>query len=118
MPKAIEVDEQTYLVITVAAQVAGRTPGEVVRRLLTDATDRSSAAGYGEKSPPQDPALAHLTKEIGIYAFYLRRRIEAVLDPVRETVRITSGPLAGELFDSPSAAGIKLVETLNPNRQF
>ncbi len=116
--KTIEIDDATYGVLQFAARVAGRSPAELISRLVAETADLPPSRDIASQTRAESPHLADMTDEVPIYANYLGKRIDAVLDPIRETVRVTSGPLAGELFSSPSAAGIKLVETMNPKRQF
>jgi hypothetical protein len=113
MPE-INVDEATFQALRLAAGLTDRTEGEVVARIVRDwgAKAAIAAARPGSVSKYSTPVA------YGIYAEYRGARVEAVLDPVRETVKIASAPLAGELFASPSAAAIAVVERLNPGRRY
>ena len=113
MPE-IKVDETTFQALRLAAGLTDRTEGEVVAQIVRDWGARAVTV-----QPSQgmvSPGLAAVA--IGIYAEYRGSKVEAVLDPVRETVKITSAPLVGAAFPSPSAAAIAVVERLNPGRRY
>jgi hypothetical protein len=120
MTRQIDVDDGTYKVIWQSSRLTGRTPGEIVASMVKeklDSDDGLDGSPHLESSPAATGWAESQGHEVAVYANYLRTHTEGVFDPTRETLRITTGSLAGEEFPSPSAGGIKLVETLNPGRR-
>lgn len=105
----IEVDEQTYRSIAFAAKMAGSTAGQVVSRLVSESA-LPAAAGTEETA----------SDGVAIYADYEGRRTAAKFDPRTHRIDITSGPLTGRSYKTPSGAAIAVVRhhkpTVNPNR--
>lgn len=104
----IEVDEATHRSIEFAAKMAGVSTGEVVARLVAQTSVPGTADGSA-----QDESVA-------IYADYEGRRTQGRFDSRTHRVDITSGPLAGKSYKTPSGAAIAVVShynpTINPNR--
>ncbi|MFF9677315.1 hypothetical protein ACF1GS_37440 [Streptomyces eurythermus] len=99
---AIELDEHTHGKVVFAARVMGCTPSEVVRRLVelwstTEEADSESDA-------------------VRVYAVYRSERVEGLFDPATRTLTVTDGPGAGQVFPSPSAAAMAVIQTINPDR--
>ncbi len=99
----IDVDDDTYGALRIAANAAGVSVGEVVARAL---------AALGREAPPPTPADPWV--DVPIYTEYLGQRVEAVFLPATRRVLITSGPLAGKEFATPSAAAGAVVASRNP----
>ncbi|MFI9106648.1 hypothetical protein ACIGXA_39745 [Streptomyces fildesensis] len=90
------------------AAIRGCSVGDVVTWLLERAVGEPSASG----------ALSYLKPgEIAVFGAYRGTRTSAVLDRTNRGMLITSGPLSGQRFGSPSGAARAVVEILNPNRQ-
>jgi hypothetical protein len=105
--RQIEVDEQTYEVIRLAALVAGISEADVVARAV-----RALPSGRGDvPAVPPDPWV-----DVDIYAVYQGRRVEARFLPATRRVTLTSGPLAGRTFPTPSTAAAAVVAEVNPDR--
>lgn len=108
MPK-IEVDDQTASALRLAADTAGISEGEVVRRLIE--RHRPEAESRGDRA-----AVA----TVAVFALYEGHRTTATYEPATHRVTITEGPLAGKSYKSPSGAAIAVVThyrpSVNPNR--
>jgi hypothetical protein len=105
----VDVDEETYEVIRLAALVAGVPEAEVVARAVR-ALPRS-APGAVPAVPP-DP-----WSDVAIYSVYRGRRVDARFLPATRRVTVTSGPLAGNHYPTPSAAAGAVVALMNPGRE-
>ncbi|RDG34675.1 hypothetical protein [Streptomyces corynorhini] len=113
MSPAIEVDEQTYRSIEFAARVGGTTAGEVVARLVRTAS-----------VPPSTPAVASeegsAERKVNVYADYEGHRTRGSYDQDTKRIDVTSGPLAGQSFKTPTGAARAVVAhykpDVNPNR--
>ena len=107
----VEIDERTATSVNLAAEMAGVTPGEVIRRLV----ERSRPAAVGALSQGVAPAAG-----VAVHAVYDGQRTAAVYDQATHRVTISDGPLAGTSYKSPSGAAIAVVTNcrpdVNPNR--
>lgn len=103
MPQ-IDVDQPTYDAIRIAANAAGVPMGVIVARAL---------AAFARETPP---GTADPWTEVRIYAEYLGQRVEGRFLPATRRVVLTSGPLAGRDFPSPSAAAAAVIRETNPAR--
>lgn len=107
----VEIDERTAMTVNLAAEMAGVTPGEVIRRLV----ERGRSAASGALSPGIAPAAG-----VAVHAVYDGQRTSAVYDQARHRITISDGPLAGKSYKSPSGAAIAVVRDsrpdVNPNR--
>ncbi|WP_406467512.1 hypothetical protein OH738_07270 [Streptomyces hirsutus] len=101
----VEVDEATGRTLHSMAAIRGWSIGAVVTWLLDQEVERSSGV-----KPLPVMGLA----EVEVFSSYRRVRVEAILDRTSRSVKITSGPLVGRSFASPSAAAKAVVEALNP----
>lgn len=102
MPKSIEIDEHTHLAIEFAAAMGKTTPGEIVARLV---------AAAGMPKPASTPTAA---VTISVFADYAGHRTHGQYDPVTTRIDITTGPLAGSSYKSPSAAAGAVIHHFNP----
>ncbi|MFD0583063.1 hypothetical protein [Dactylosporangium darangshiense] len=55
--------------------------------------------------------------EVRVHVVYKKTRVDGVFNKANHELRITSGPLVGRTFSSPSNAAIAVVEHLNPTRE-
>ncbi|MEU2614463.1 hypothetical protein ABZ570_23205 [Micromonospora sp. NPDC007271] len=104
---SIDVDDDTDRYLAFAASVSGLTKGQVVARLVADARARaesSPGASRGEKEPAA----------VSVYADYAGHRTYASFIPGPGRIEITSGPLAGQTFKTPSQAARQIVQHYNP----
>lgn len=109
---SIEVDDVTHRSIEFAAKMAGVSTGEVIARLVAEST--------APTAPTATEAPGAGDQRASIFADYGGRQTRARFDPVTHRVEITTGPLAGKSYKTPSGAAIAVVSqhnpTVNPNR--
>ncbi|MGH3926253.1 MAG: hypothetical protein ACRDTT_25880 [Pseudonocardiaceae bacterium] len=112
MTATIEVDDHTYRSLEFAARMSHTTAGQVVARLVEEASMPQPAA------EDEQPASARL---IAIFADYEGHRTRATYDPDTTRVDITSGPLQGSSFKTPTGAARAVVRhykpKISPNRK-
>jgi hypothetical protein len=110
VPTIIEVDDHTYRSIEFAARMSNSTAGEVVARLVDQAS----------MPEPVAPDTRHASNGVRVYADYGGHRTHGTYDQVTTRIDITSGPLAGRSFKSPTGAARAVVAHfkpgVNPNR--
>jgi negative regulator of replication initiation len=95
----IEVDGETKRTVAFAAQMAGVSEGEIVRRLVVASTDRAEPPATGSAGVP-------------IYADYEGFRTRALyFAPAR--VEIIDGPLKGTSYRTPTGAARAVVRQYN-----
>ncbi|MFJ8136047.1 hypothetical protein [Streptomyces sp. NPDC096013] len=99
---AIELDERTYGKVVFAARVMGCAPSEVVRRLVESWSNAEEADGE-----PQD---------VRVHAVYRGARVIGLFDPATRALTVTEGPAAGQVYTSPSAAAMAVIQAVNPDR--
>ncbi|WP_327230534.1 hypothetical protein [Streptomyces murinus] len=113
MSPTIEVDVQTYRSIEFAARMGNTTAGEVVARLVRTASVPSSAPAVTSKE-------AETRRKVGVYVDYEGHRTRGNYDRDTKRIDITSGPLAGQSFKTPTGAARAVVAhykpDVNPNR--
>lgn len=98
----IEIDDETYSLVRFAARLFGATESEVIARAVRALRDARK-----EQAPPDDPWTP-----IPLYAEYAGVRIDAEYVRATRRLRITSAPLAGETFTTPSAAASAVINAL------
>lgn len=107
--KIVEVTNEVAKDLELLAKAWATTNGDVIRRLLQEYV-----------RPATSPVTTTQASGIAIHSIYEGRRTEARYDLATRRVDITSGPLAGQSFKSPSGAAIAVVRehnpTVNPNR--
>lgn len=103
--RLVKLDEDVHRQVVLLSRAWNASESEVIRRLLDSFATRVST-----DSPGDTPATS-----VSIYADYEGKHIEATFDPATRRVDLTSGPLAGRSFKSPSGAAIAVVQALNPN---
>jgi hypothetical protein len=106
MASLIEVDDQTYRSLEFAARMAKTTAGDVVALLVAQASmpEPPSAATDAEETP----------RTVKVYADYDGHRTHGAFDPTTSRIDITSGPLAGRSFKTPTGAARAVVAHYNP----
>ena len=102
--ESIDIDTGTLRDLTLIANAAGVTHGEAVA-LLIDRFWRST-----------NPAPAAVSSGTGVtvHATYQGRRIEGEFDPATASLTVTSAPLPGKWFRSPSGAAKAVVAAIKP----
>ncbi len=101
----IEVSDDTYRDLELLAASWQTTVGEAVARLIDTFTTASTPAGETADASPL----------VAVHAVYAGTRTEATFDSRTRVVTITSGPLSGRSFTSPSGARAAVVRLLNPS---
>jgi len=107
MTRTIEVDEQTHRTLEFAARMSRCTAGEVVARLVAEAS-MPTPSGKADTTRPGTPDT------IKVYADYQGHRTHGTYDPDTTRIDITSGPLAGQSFKTPTGAAGAVVGHYNP----
>jgi hypothetical protein len=105
--RSVDIDDETYELISFAARAAGVTPAAIIARALAEL----------RTAPTSQHAPAGEFTERPIYALYRGEEITAVYLPATRRVAIRSGSLAGRVFRTPSAAASAVVAALNPGRE-
>lgn len=100
----VEIDPETATRLEFAARIAGVTPGQVVARLVEQA---SIAQPSGQETQGGDGRVA-------VHAVYEGFRTNALFDAETHRVEIVSGPLAGSSYKSPTGAARSIVSHRNP----
>lgn len=101
---SVEVDSATFRDLTLIASAAGITRGEAVA-LLVERFHEASAAP--EQLPPARPTIP-------VHAIYHGRRVEGEFDSATAGLTVTSDPLAGKWFQTPSGAAKAVVAAIKP----
>jgi hypothetical protein len=99
-----ELDEDVRQQVRLLARAWSVRESEVIRRLLSAFVNQDPVTVAGVSAEP-----------VAIYADYEGHHIEAEFHPATRRVIVTSGPLTGRFFKSPSGAAIAVVQALNPN---
>lgn len=108
MAPDVTLDNETYAMVMFAARVGSMSPAEVIRKAVVTSvpTKQDSSAGTGRPSHQKHQ----------IHMVYLRQRISGEIDAATGRVTITSGPLSGKSYKSPSGASMAVVRSINPDR--
>jgi hypothetical protein len=106
MTATIEIDDYTHRSLAFAARMSNTTPGQVVARLVEQASMPQPAAKDQEVT--SEPLIA-------IFADYQGQRTHATYDPATTRVDITSEPLRGRSFKTPTGAAKAVVKHYNPH---
>ncbi|KXK58818.1 hypothetical protein AWW66_27625 [Micromonospora rosaria] len=102
----IDVDEATDRYLAFAANIAGLTKGEVVAKLVAQV--QAVGVPVSEEGGDDEPAT------VRVYADYAGHRTYASFVPGLGRIDITSGPLAGRSYRTPSQAAREIVKHYNP----
>ncbi|WP_409073943.1 hypothetical protein [Micromonospora chalcea] len=105
----IEIDEDTDSYLAFAAGIAGLTKGQVVARLVNEVRARAESRPEAPEDPSGEPST------VRIYADYAGHRTHASFVPGPGRIEITSGPLAGKVYKTPSQAAREIVKHYNPD---
>lgn len=106
MGRTVEVDEGTHRALELAAHVAGISVGQVVERLVNQASASRLSAGVTDG--PATPGGIAVTNT------YRGHRTSGRYYPDTKRIEISSGPLTGRSFKTPSEAARAVIEQLNP----
>lgn len=105
MAATIEVDDHTYRSLEFAARMANSTAGEVVARLVAQASTPNLAQPVTSAGSPD---------AVAVYVDYDGHRTQGFYDRTTSRIDITSGPLAGRSFKSPTGAARAVVAHYKP----
>lgn len=108
MTETVDVDAQTYQSLEFAAHISGCTAGEVVARLVAQAS--IPPATRREETEHTEKGL-----QVAVYADYEGHRTHGKYDPKTTRIDITSGPLAGRSFKTPTGAARAVVAYYKPD---
>ncbi|HZM76163.1 MAG TPA: hypothetical protein VFC19_10575 [Candidatus Limnocylindrales bacterium] len=107
MPETVEVDKQTYRSLEFAARMSGSTAGEVVARLVAEAS-------MPTPRPLELQEQSEETEGVAVFVDYQGHRTHGRYHPRTSRIDITSGPLAGQSFKSPTGAARAVVVRYKP----
>jgi hypothetical protein len=102
--ETIEVDDSTFRDLSLIAKAAALTHGQAVALLVEQF--RQAARPAGEPQPVPDG--------IAVYATYQGQRVEGIFNVTTGGLTVTSEPLPGTWFRSPSGAAKAVVAALKP----
>lgn len=101
----IDLDEETHALVRFAARVFAVSESEVVARAVRALTEQN------DDRPAFDPWTP-----VDVYGEYEGHRVEGRYVPATRRLIVTSPPVAGVTFKSPSGAATAVVAALNPGR--
>lgn len=101
----VDLDDETHALVRYGARLLNVTEAEFVARAVRALGDA------GERPPDRDP-----WEPVDVFAEYEDRRVDGQYVPATKRLTVTSEPLAGTTFRSPSAAARGVVGALNPAR--
>ena len=104
---SIDLDEQTHALVRFAARMFDVSEADVVARAVRALTTESTESAR----PPRDPWTP-----LDVYGEYGDTRVEGQYLPATRRLTVTSEPIAGAKFKSPSGAARAVVAALNPDR--
>lgn len=110
MTPTIELDDGTHRALEFAARVANCTTGEVVARLVEQASMSQPVKAAGEAAvevPDRENGLA-------VYADYDGHRTLGTYDQDTSRIDITSGPLKGSSYKTPTGAARAVISHYKP----
>lgn len=102
--EAIQVDSMTFRDLSLIAKAAGLTHSQAVAFLIEQFRRTS-----GSMDPTQAPS-----RGVPVHATYQGQRIEGMFDAETGGLTVTSAPLQGKWFRSPSGAAKAVVASLKP----
>jgi hypothetical protein len=108
MTATVEVDDQTHGSLEFAARMTNMTPGQLVARLVSEASLPSPPAA-GAMTPTTDGRM------VAVYVDYEGHRTHASYDPATTRIDISSGPLGGRSFKTPTGAARAVVAQYKPS---
>jgi hypothetical protein len=100
---SISLTQDTFDRLQLVAGTLGVSEGEAVAELL-----RRVAKPTPSSAQP-DPGM------VPIHVYYKGTRVDAEFNRKSHRIKILSGPLEGQSFDTPSRAAIEVVRAINPS---
>jgi hypothetical protein len=104
----IELDDATYGLVRFAARMFKVSEAEVIARAVRELS-RPDQPDAPRRQDPWEP--------VPVYGDYGGRRVDGLYLPATRRLTVTSEPLAGRHFKSPSGAARAVVAALNPDRE-
>ena len=104
---SIELDEQTHALVRFAARMFDVSEADVVARAVRELARETTEAAR----PPRDPWTP-----VVVYGEYDGTRVEGQYLPATRRLTVSSAPVAGAKFKSPSGAARAVIAALNPSR--
>jgi hypothetical protein len=109
----IEIDEHTFRSLEFAAHMARTTPSDLVARLVAEKSTGVSAPSEKTEQPEN-------AQRVAVFAVYEGRRTQGKYDRTTSRIDITSGPLAGQSYKTPTGGARAVISyykpTVSPNR--
>jgi hypothetical protein len=102
--ETIQVDSRTYRELSLIAKTAGLTHSQAVAFLIEQFHRTSSSTDATQATPSGVP----------VHATYQGQRVEGVFNAETGGLTVTSAPLQGKWFRSPSGAAKAVVASLKP----
>ncbi|HEY0165968.1 MAG TPA: hypothetical protein VGB75_02905 [Jatrophihabitans sp.] len=110
MAAMVQVDDQTYRSLEFAARIGNISTGAVVAKLVAAASLPEPAKAAADVSGASVP----------VFVTYEGHRTDAAYDRQTKRIDVTSGPLAGRSFKTPTGAARAIVghykPSISPNR--
>jgi hypothetical protein len=103
--KLENIADDVYSKVRLLGQAWGVDDNEVIRRLL----ERFQRPAV-EDSPTGRPEA-----EVPVHVIFEKVRTEAIYDRSAKSVTISSGPLAGQAFSTPSGAAAAVIKHYRPD---
>jgi hypothetical protein len=110
---SVNVDPATADELHRLAAKHSMTVASVIETLVELYADDPNWSGIASEA---QPGRVEASGVVAIHMMYLKARTEAVFEATSHRVRITSGPLAGQWFGTPSAAAVAVVTEANPTK--
>lgn len=104
----VELDESTHALVRFAARMFNVTESEIVARAVQ---------AYSREHPPVERPARDPWEPVAVYATYDGNRVEGLYLPATRRLTVTSGPVAGSRYKSPSGAARAVVAAYRPARE-
>lgn len=99
----VTLDARTHDRLRFAANLLDLSEAKVIALLL----DRAEKA-----NPPENQGE---DRRVPIHEVYRSKRVEALYDRLTRSIEITTGPLKGQVFSTPSRAATEVIRSIDPN---
>lgn len=103
----IDLDERLHAHVRFAARLFGVSEAEIVARAVRE---------YARAVPAPDRPGAEPWTPVPVFGEYDGRRVEGEFLPANRHLTVTSEPLAGREFTTPSGASRAVIAAINPQR--
>ncbi|MBS2963956.1 hypothetical protein KGA66_12945 [Actinocrinis puniceicyclus] len=105
MKMSVDVADDVYSKVRLLGQAWGVDDNEVIRRLLESFQKPATVEGSTDRPETEVP----------VHVIFEKVRTEAVYDQVARSITISSGPLAGQAFSTPSGAAAAVIKQYRPD---